>query len=476
MPTYSSRLGLLPANNDWEFALKQNNPFASIVSQQYAPNFQAAGTAANALAGMQWEGQQRYNAANPQPVAFVPSTFAPGSSWSPLLPPSSTLGAGGASGASPADNSFQTVRNVKNPAIQAAIDSNLGMVNSLSNDFSKNPFVTRTNVKSAEQESRIGAAGQRFDADVSNNRQSLADFTTQFLTNTPKVNAATDQDVNAIGEYYGGANSVQSNLDRMANAKKAAVAANVSRALATAQRNANIGRLVSGDSSYLDQQYLDTAGGILANEASQDADLRRANYLGVKDAQTRLAGSRQGLIDASASRLLQPIQANTALGNSELGQAAQLGGLLNQNNLYTLDSPEMQLQRRLGLLGNVSQLDLANNQYGLRAPYGADTRGYLPIQDYGGGGGGGGWNGGGGDFARTPQPVRGAAPDRRSAAASRYKALVGVYPDEDMNYSNEAMNWVLSHNDSGAVQNYFDESGQSPFLDPNFSQSLYDSY
>lgn len=470
---FSNRIGLLPGREkEFDYYLRTQNPFTQIRSGIGGPDTQLAADNASLFNALQWDIGQRNSVANPTP-GFTQSTFQPGSAWSSFLPTSTGTGS---SGASPSDNPFQTVSNVKNPAIQAAINAALGQVNQISTDPNKNPFITRTNVKSPEQQTRIDAAGGRFDADVTNNRQSLADFSSAFLNNTPQTTSATNQEVGAIGDFYGGPNSVQSNLDRMATAKNAAVAAAAQRAGGTAQRNANVGRLLTGDSSYLDQQLMDTVAGINAQQAMQDADLRRTNYLAVKDAQTQLAGRRQGLLDANANRLLQPIQATTALANTELGQAAQLGGLQNANAIYTLDSPEMMLQRRLGLLGNITDLDQRNQFYGLQGGYGPDTRGYLPIPDYGGGGfpsysgyssGGGGWSG------MRESPSRTAAPDRRSPAAIRYFTTTGQWPDSDPSYSQEAMNWVLSHNDDQRATDYFNNAGVSPYLDNSFSQELW---
>lgn len=468
-----SRLGLLPGREkEFENYLRTQNPFTQIRSGIGGPDTQLARDNASLFNAVNWQNQQIAGAANPQPVAFNPSTFQHGTAWNSFLPPSTQSGQ---TGATPGNNPFETVSNVKNPAIQAAINASLGQVNGLSTDPNQNSFITRTNVKSPEQQTRINAAGGQFDADVTNNRQSLADFSSAFLNNTPQTTAATNQEVGAIGEFYGGANSVQSNLDRVATAKNAAVTAAAQRAGGAAQRGANVGRMLTGDSSYIDYQLADSLAGIGAQQAMQDADLRRTNYLAVKDAQTQLAGRRQGLLDANANRLLQPIQATTALGNTELGQAAQLGGLDNANNIYSLDSADQMLQRRLGLLGMVGEQDRANTFYGLRGGYGADTRGYLPMPDYGGGGGFPNYSGGGsGGYGMSGAPPRAAAPDRRSPAASRYHALTGMWPDSDPSYSPEAMQWVLGHNDDQRATDYFQNAGVSPYLDNSFSQELWD--
>jgi hypothetical protein len=281
-----------------------------------------------------------------------------------------------------AQQGIETLRNTKNNELQSAIDAVLGQAKSASSDFSQNPFTLRTNIKDASQQARIGGAGATFSSDSAGNRQSLKDFTTNYLAADPTAKAQMEAETGALGQFYNG--GVQSHLNDLQKQKALAVTGATQRALDLAQQGANAARLTHGNSSYVDKQFQDTVGGILAQHAAEMADQNRANYLTVLQGQQANAGRRAGLLDQYLQRGLTPINALNAQGNTELGQLTSLGNLTNANASYYLDNPDLAMSRRLGVLGQVGGLDTSNNFYGLTQPYGGDMRG-LPPGGYRGG-------------------------------------------------------------------------------------------
>lgn len=180
-------------------------------------------------------------------------------------------------------------------------------------------------------------------------------------------------------------------------------------------------------------------------------------------------------------RGLLPVQAGQQLAGNELAQLSGISNLTNANTFFNLDSPDQMLARQLGLLSQTSSIDNANNFW--RKLYESDGAGALPIGR--GGGGGGGFNfpqidmfdDGSGTYAPAPSSRFGAPQVNRAQedARARYKAVSGVYPEQDPNFSPELMQWVMQHNDTPRAVNYANNAGISPFLDSNFSEELWRS-
>lgn len=318
---------------------------------------------------------------------FTPSAgmfgAAGAGTWgTPLSNPSAgNVGApGGAAPASAPANPFTTITNVKNPDIQSAVDSILNQARGLSTDPSRNTNVVQTNVKNPEIASRITGAMQRFDQDVNDSRQSFADFTKSFLETTPQMKAAMDQEAEYVGNVYDtGPGGLQAQLKRINDQRRIAQTQGAQRSIGSAMRNNNLSRMLSGDSSYLDQQLMDTVAGVNVNAAREASDLDRSNLLTMADARTRLMGARGNAMDAFTRRMLLPNEARARMGADELGRLGTIGAMDAANTFYNVDNPEMLLARRLGLLQGVSGLDQANNFYGLSRPYDPDTSGMLPV-------------------------------------------------------------------------------------------------
>lgn len=316
-------------------------------------------------------------ALNPvRPIGYV-SPVAPVAPVAPSNTFASTAAGRRATGPNAEGNPFETVSNVKNPAIENILSSILGNIRGLSSDPNQNTLNVKTNVKSPDVESRVGSAFGNYDVDVNNHNQSIADFTKEFLDAHPAATATAQNEANAINQWFNG--GVLGNLNTIAGDRETAVRAAVNRALGQAQRNANMGRLIGGDSSYVDQQFMDTVGQIMADEARQKADLARQNYLTVAQTQPGLAGLQQRLIDQAIQRRLVPTQAGQQIAANDVARLGSLANIQNTNRFYTLDSPEQLLARKLDLLGAASTNDIRNTFYGLRGPREEDTSGLLPI-------------------------------------------------------------------------------------------------
>lgn len=410
------------------------------------------------VSGVNWslgqENQQRsmHNAMRDPNFLFT-LTRGGGGPFAPINPLGNPTTTTTSTGASPG-NPFSSLNNVKNPNIQSALDSILGGIRNLSSDPTQNTNVVKANIKSPEIASRLAGSLNRFDVDVNDSRQSFADFTKNFLATQPQVKQALDQESGAIGEIYdSGPSGLKGQLDKIARDRAIAVRQAAQRSIGNVVRNNNLSRLTSGDSSYLDQQLLDTVSGVNVDEARQRADLDRSNLLGVKDAQTRMAGVRQKLVDDYVRRMLLPIEARQRMGAGEINQLGSLGQLDAANTFYQMDNPEMLLARKLGLLGDATQLDQANNFYGLQRPYQPDTSGMMGVPRFRGGGGGS--DPGMGDYYfpdfSLSQP---SIPNPRSAPPR-----VGMWPG-------------MSGADRSAEM-YMQESGFNPSSDPNFSPELW---
>lgn len=390
------------------------------------------------------------------------------------------------SGATPSNlmpsDPFAPQRVTKNPGIQSAVDSILGRVSALPTDPNVNPNVTRANVKDPATAARITSAGSRFDADVSNTRQSFADFVKNYSAGLAESQKQLGTESASLDSVYDtGPGGLEAKLAAMANARRLAVTTAAQRAMRAAGGRANSARLLGGDSSYLDAQMLSEMGGIGADAAREKADLDRLNLLGVTDARSRLLGTRGNALMNLVQRGLLPVQAGQQLAGNELAQLSGLSNLTNANTFFNLDSPDAMLSRQLGLLSQTSSIDNANNFW--RKLYESDGAGALPIGR--GGGGRGGFNfpqidmfdDGSGTYAPAPSSRFGAPQVNRAQedARARYKAVSGVYPEQDPNFSPELMQWVMQHNDTPRAVNYASNAGISPFLDSNFSEELWRS-
>lgn len=242
----------------------------------------------------------------------APGGGGAGGAWSPVHAPTINLNIG-----NPDPNEFSTVQNVKNSALQTAMDSVLKQGSALSTDPNKNPFILHDNVKDQEQQDRISAAGGRFTVDVGANRKSLEDFTKNYLGADPQAKAFTDQETNAIGNIYGAAgdpNSMAFNLAALRKQKQLATDRLTQQSLREAVGQSKLNSLMGVNDSSVDQRLLDASGKIAMNSAATSADQARADYMATMGAQTSMAGRRGALLDDYLKRGLLPADVRMKMG------------------------------------------------------------------------------------------------------------------------------------------------------------------
>lgn len=371
--------------------LNRANPYAPQTTLFGSPNTAVAKTYADLSAGQDWITAQRNNAM--AAIGGAP-IYRPGAAWNPATGKASPWGAPPIAPGQPSPavagqepNPFSVVSNPKNTQITSLLDKVLAQSGaSMDADMNKNPYTVYGSTKDQAQASDINAARSRVNASNANTQQQLADFTRDYLGGNAQARDYANQEASSIGGYYNG--SVQSDLDRLARERELAVARSTERALDRARGSLNSQRFLSGDSSRLQSQYLNTLTDTLANEARQQADLNRANYLTVRGGADANAGRRQQLLDQSLGRGLVPLNAAYAQSAAELSQLGALGNLTGQNTVYNMDTPESRLQRQLGVLGTASGIDQANTFYSLRRPYEPDLSGNVYRSPRGGTGGG----------------------------------------------------------------------------------------
>jgi hypothetical protein len=367
-------------------------------------------------------------------------------------------------------NPFETLKNVKNTALQSAMDSVLNGSKDVATDFNKNPFTVRSNVKDQDQQNRISAAGGRFDNDVLANRQSLEEFTKNYLGGDGTAKNFMQQETGAIGNIYGAANDPNSmayNLAKIRNDQSLAVNRDANNQMRNALAQTKLNSLMGVNDSSVDAALMNAAGNIASQAALTNAGQARTDYMSLLNAQSQMAGRRSGLQDDYLKRSLVPMDVRMRLGANELGQANQLGQMNLANNFYNLDSPEQMYSRKMGLLGQYQDMDLRNNFYGLKKPYENNGNGYyFPNQGGGYGGGGGGNygmpnNGGWGDQGMAPQ---GGLPPW--AVRQRALASAARYPSPGMNAG--------SGNGFMAAQDgTYDLSNQFNYGDPNLQHGAW---
>jgi hypothetical protein len=364
-------------------------------------------------------------------------------------------GAIGGAGAT-ATNPFSTLTNIKNPNVQAGVNTILSSIGNLETNPNVNTNVLKRNVRSEPLASRIGGQYQSLDQQIKDNSQSIADFVNSYRQSQPEAQGYQQQESANIGQYYGAAPGQPSpflnELNRLdANTSAAAMQA-AQRAVGQAARQANSARLLGND-TYVDKNLADTIAAIRVGEALRRGEAAKGNFQTASQAALNLTGARGNLLENLLRRNMLPTQFAQQIRAGDLAQLSQLGGLENANTQYTLDSPEALLARRAGLLNDTSGIDLRNNFYGLSKPYEPNYEGGGPIARPRG---------------RTPfdypvSPVgepptydaatgRPLPPSPTSAAERLYQRTSGANPNSDPNFSAELWRWAMDQTRPGIAQ------------------------
>lgn len=216
------------------------------------------------------------------------------------------------------------------------------------------PPVTTQTARSATQAPRIAGLGQQYDQTQKADQQSLADWTKNYLAGDAGAKANTAQETGAVGSFYGsGPGSVTGDLNRLATRANSASNLASQQALAHAQRQNNLNRMIHGNGSFTDNAYAGQAAAIAVDNARRKAAQDQANYQYVKQGQMNFLGQRNNLQDSYLNRGLVPIDTS----NQILGQQSNLLGginsLENQNSVYQTQTPDEAINRRISLLNSL---------------------------------------------------------------------------------------------------------------------------
>lgn len=221
-------------------------------------------------------------------------------------------------------------------------------------DGSASPLSVSAATKSPTIGAATSGAWNQLNSQVASQQQPLADFVRNFYASDPAAKANLNQENTALGGFYNG--GVLGDLNRLTNRSAGARNAVLQQAIGSASRGNNLLRQQQGNSSFADQQLLNTVGQLASQGAVMDANERRNNYLTQLQGQQGLAGQRNRLLNDYLGRNLVPIQAQQQVFGNDLANMGSLANLENQNTVYNVQTPEQLIAQRLGLLGQGQNL------------------------------------------------------------------------------------------------------------------------
>ncbi len=267
-------------------------------------------------------------------------------------------------------NPFSLLSNVKSAPVANANAGILAQIQGLVTNPASDVLTVKSAVKSPEMATRITSAGNALATDTANHQASLKDFVSAWLAGQPTATANAGQESAALGRIYDtGPGGITAALQRIADARNNAAttqALNAMRGQATISNALHAGQ---PNASYNAFGLASIQGQIAAQAATEKADQERANLMSVLGLQTSQAGRRTALTDAALQRMLVPNQVGQATTTADLGALMQLLALTQGNTEYQSSTPTSQLAKLAALLGQGSQLDLANTFYGLQKPF-----------------------------------------------------------------------------------------------------------
>lgn len=199
-------------------------------------------------------------------------------------------------------------------------------------------FNVMRNVKNQGIDTQLQGLLGDFGTNKTQSQNALAKFTADWAKGATQAQNFADSDVGAINQYYDG--SMASILSNLRGQRQRAVKDASDRAVAYATRGRNSNLIAGGGgggSSYNTRLGLRQTGDIMTGAAVDDANQARADLGMMENARLGLLGRRGAIMDANAQRSLMPQQ------------------MQNQ-----------EIQRLIGLLGGLTNLDQANSFYGLQ--------------------------------------------------------------------------------------------------------------
>lgn len=430
-------------DNEFEYWVRNNNPFAKTTSFQYSPDTQVAQNWGDALRGIDWENTQRKNRAN----------LAAGFQFKPGQP----FGSGSQTTQPTPANPFSLVKLSKDPS--GRFDALNNQATSTISNFKPDYTDYRTQIQNF-----LNSNDANFNSDQASIRGNTNDLIDSYNRGKGALDEQTQQQVNNVGRYYADAsdpNSIASMLKSQARQGFLAELRQGNRATNQAILRNNL-RGEGGTSSY-DAAIAGSIGAANRDKALENLAARnREDTRYVLNQQNQLLGKPQELEVANILRSKIPIEARQALIDSEArnigNRLSNVGQAANLNQLTDALTTE---GRRLGLTGQALRQYLDANflevqkqgdaNYPLDIAYNTGRR-FIPPPNYGAPYNSSPYNespSGRSPVDRTttegtsPYGYLPRAKPGRSQAEEYYKSITGFYPDQDIRFDPTIWNDIL---------------------------------
>lgn len=211
---------------------------------------------------------------------------------------------------------------------------------------------------------QTNAAVPRFEQDVTDIRQSLADFVKEAFSLRPQARELAQNDISALTRLTGGADTPGSLANLLAaneQSTRLAESRNDTLARLVAAGQANAGRLGQGGSnSNLDAALAEALTRVNLQREMERAGRGRSNALATTQFQAGATGLTGRILQDYLAGFAQPIGVQQASSAAELARLAQLGNIDLANTIVR--TPEELMSQRLanlaggaGILGGITE-------------------------------------------------------------------------------------------------------------------------
>lgn len=262
------------------------------------------------------------------------------------------------------------------------LDQTMGnAVSGLITSFADNPdFETVSNVKNPAIAERISGALSDYDASRESGRDDLAQFRSSFDETVPARTERRDQEVANIDRFFNGdieriLGNIRANRGR---ATRAAAEAGIDRGLRDIS-SASVRRGGFGTSSYdkgLRSRFMRDE---LVRAALDDAEQERRDFDYLEGSRLGLSGRRSALDDAYLNSLLMPKRAEDMEQARLMQLLGAITGLDQANTFYGLEQERRPIDKAADFMGNLVDLAAAGYTGGI-AGGGGVTR--APATSY----------------------------------------------------------------------------------------------
>lgn len=219
----------------------------------------------------------------------------------------------------------ETTRNVKNPGIQKEIDALLG-------DYGT--------VKSSGD-------------------QALSEYITNYLAGYPAAKTRTGQEIGNMDRYYNG--QAENDLAQLRSNRTKALMAATDRASKYAIASQNRSRIggQGGGSSYDTRQLMRSMDDIATQAAMDEAAQARGDWGYMEGQRFGLTGKRQGLADALAGYGLVPEGVRRQMYKENMGYLGGVTNLDQANNFYGLEYKPSKSEQIGGVVDDLASVALS---------------------------------------------------------------------------------------------------------------------